>query len=118
NAAQGQAAFETDMKTLGIDTLVVNVLVPDYAESTLTPAQSDLQAWVSANQVTGVALADRGYGTAGGGGIATHNDINSVGYPSFVLVAPDGTVLSGTGGFTANMTWPDLETQIKTHAGK
>jgi hypothetical protein len=117
-ASQGQAAFEADIKGLGIDTLVVSLLVPDYTLSVLTPAQSDLQSWASANQVKGVALADRGYGTAVVGIVATHNDLTTFGYPSFVVVAPDGTVLTGTTGFTANMTWTDLETQIKTHAGK
>jgi hypothetical protein len=116
-AAQGQAAFEADMKTLGIETLVVGLMVPQYTQSNFTPAPADLQSWVTTNSVKGIALADRGLGLSAVSAIATHGSPMDAGYPSFVVVGPDGTALTGDVGYDA-MRWGSLRDYIKMHAGK
>jgi hypothetical protein len=121
-AGDGQAQFEADMKALAIPTLVVTFAVPNYTTSRLSPSQTEVKSWVDATKTSGIALADRGFGSGVvilGGAIG---DPTKVGYPGFSLAAPDGTILWATVGVdtsaTANNTWTILKTQIMANAGK
>ncbi|MBK7582999.1 MAG: hypothetical protein IPI67_22735 [Myxococcales bacterium] len=116
-AVAGQKAFEDAMKALNIPTLVVTMLVPDYGRAEFIPTVDDLKAWVDTNQVSGIALADRGFGPAAIGSVL--QKVPNFGYPSFLLVAPDGTIVFAQEGFDPTQSvWTQLETEIKTHAGK
>ena len=116
-AVAGQPMFEADMKTLGVETLVVSLMVPAYTDAGLTVGKLDLQNWLTGHPNQGVLLADRGYGPSVLGPWAAGGDVTQIGYPSFGLVAPDGTLLTASVGFDNN-TWANLESAIKTHAGK
>ncbi len=114
-----QKAFEDSMQALGVDTLVVSMLVPDYAKADQSPTLDDLKSFVTVTGTSGVALADRGFGAAIISSVAPGATQYSFGYPSYLLVAPSGKILYGVQGFKDTpSTWDDLATRIKTDAGK
>jgi hypothetical protein len=116
-AVAGQPKFEDDMKALGIDALVVSFLAPAYTDAELTVGKLDLTTWLGAHPNKGVALADRGYGGSVLGPWGANGDLTKIGYPSFGVVAPDGTMIGAIVGFDMS-TWDSLESEIKMHAGK
>ncbi len=115
--AMEQKQFEDDMQAAGIETLVVSMLVPDYNTPWLSPAVDDLKTFVTRTGTSGVVLADRGFAMA-----ALTNPGNlppaTASYPGYLVVAPDGKIISGVVGYGTSVTWADVENQIKTDAGK
>ena len=114
--ATGQEAFETAMETAKISTLVVSMLVPEYFHSDLTAVLASMKSWVAQYGTAGVALADRGYAPAIFRSVANSPDF---GYPAYMLVAPDGTILEATVGIDVGppSTWDKFQTAIEAHAG-
>ncbi len=118
-AAGKQKQFEADMKAAGIDTLVVTLLVPSYTTPYLSPTLNDLKSYVSGSSTSGVALADRGFGVSVLASLIPNpQQPGALGFPAFLLIAPDGKILWGAQGFgNLNNVWTTLETKIFTNEG-
>lgn len=119
-AAKAQKQFEDALAADGIDTLVVTLLAPAYTEANLIPTLDDVKSYLTWSGAGGVALADRGFATTVINHVEPGAD-GALGYPTFLVVAPDGRILSVAIGFNASATpttWGEIESTIKTDAGK
>lgn len=109
--AASEPDFVADAEAAGIAVEVVTLLAPSLS-AVLDPAtQADLQTWVDAYDLHAPVLQDRGWGYA----VVGAHQGEDFGYPSSVLVAPDGEVLSVHTGFGG---WDDVLAAITAHAGR
>jgi hypothetical protein len=108
--AGGEAAFIETMKAQGIDVHVITLLAPSLGVPLGETTTTMLQQWIDGYELPSPVLADRGWGLT-----IFLQAIEDPGYPSWVLVAPDLTVVDFGTGFAG---WGERETAILNHAGQ
>jgi hypothetical protein len=108
--ATEEEAFVADMKASGVDVHIITLLAPSLSNPFGNTTKKQLGTWISTYKLTSPILADRSWGLAMFDPVFTPN----TGYPSFVIVRPDLTILdyqTGYGGFT------DVKTAILADKG-
>jgi hypothetical protein len=110
-AEMDQAGFESAMATAGIPTLVLGLLSKSFTNPNTAPTKTELESWVTRTSTAGVALSDRGF--APNLIASLEGNLGYVGYPSFIVVAPDGTMIHQVSG---GDSWGALQAQIEAHA--
>jgi hypothetical protein len=96
--AKAEEGFKADMAAKGIEVEFVTLMAPSLSDplgETTTPM---LQGWINKYSSTSPVIADRGWGLSMFVPAVLANSGEDAGYPSWVVVAPDLTVLDlGTG---------------------
>lgn len=108
--AAGEEAFVDGMKAQGIDVKVVTLLAPSLADPLGETTTAMLEQWTNGYGLSSPVLADRGWGLT-----MFLEVIMDPGYPSWVLVAPDLTVVEYGTGFAG---WAEREAAVLAHAGQ
>ncbi|MCA9624683.1 MAG: redoxin domain-containing protein, partial [Myxococcales bacterium] len=109
--AQGEEAFVGSLAQQGIDVHVVTLLAPSLSDTLGETTTTMLDTWKSTYGLQSPVLADRGWGLTMF--IDAFGGIENTGYPSWVIVAPDLTVIDMGTGFG---TWDDHVATITAHA--
>lgn len=110
SAAQEEEAFVEDMAAQGIEVMVVTMLAPSLSDVAGTPTTRELRDWIDTFGLHSPVLADRIWGLS----VAYPYHGDDFGYPTFILVAPDLTVLSTSVGYGG---WDSFATEILADAG-
>ena len=97
SAAEDEESFVAAMAEEGIDVVVVTLLAPSLSLTSGTPTTAELQDWIDTYDLHGPVLGDRLWGLSVVG-TATGDDF---GYPAFVVVDPDRTVLDIHVGYSS-----------------
>jgi AhpC/TSA family len=107
--ASGEEAFVGSLALEGVDVHVITLLAPSLADPLGETTNSMLNNWVNTYGLQSPVLADRGWG------LTMFLDAigEGLGYPSWVLVAPDLTVVEFGSGFGG---WAAHEASILAHA--
>jgi hypothetical protein len=111
SAAGDEAAFVEQMAAEGIDVHVITLLAPSLNDTAGTPTKQQLQAWIDQFGITSPVLADRIWGL----GVVYMTVGADFGYPSFVVVNPDLTILDTHVGYSNFDGMADI---IRSDAGQ
>lgn len=106
--ASGEEAFVASLAGQGIEVHVITLLAPSLANPLGETTTTMLEQWISTYDLQSPVLADRGWGLT-----MFLEAIVEPGYPSWVLVAPDLTVIEFGSGFGG---WSEREAAIVAHA--
>ncbi|MCB9686192.1 MAG: redoxin domain-containing protein [Alphaproteobacteria bacterium] len=92
--AEEEASFVDQMRAGGTEVRVVTLLAPSLSTALDPTPPEILDAWTVTFGLEGPVLGDRGWGYQ-----MASTLFGSVSYPTWFLVAPDGTLLDGGRGF-------------------
>ena len=106
--ASGEEAFVASLAGQGIDVHVITLLAPSLANPLGETTTTMLDQWINTYALQSPVLADRGWGLT-----MFLEAIMDPGYPSWVLVAPDLTVIEFGSGFGG---WSERQDSILAHA--
>ena len=106
--ASGEEAFVASLAGQGIEVHVITLLAPSLANPLGETTTTMLDQWISTYDLQSPVLADRGWGLT-----MFLEAIMDPGYPSWVLVAPDLTVIEFGSGFGG---WSEREAAVLAHA--
>ncbi|HHH30879.1 MAG TPA: redoxin domain-containing protein, partial [Polyangiaceae bacterium] len=106
--ASGEEAFVASLAGQGIEVHVITLLTPSLADPLGETTTTMLEQWISTYNLQSPVLADRGWGLT-----MFLEVITDLGYPSWVLVAPDLTVIEFGSGFAG---WSEREAAVLEHA--
>ena len=98
------------MAAQGIEVMVVTMLAPSLSDVAGTPTTRELRDWIDTFGLHSPVLADRIWGLS----VAYPYHGDDFGYPTFILVVPDLTVLSTSVGYGG---WDSFATEILADAG-
>jgi hypothetical protein len=101
------------MDLVGIDVEVITLMAPSLSDTLGVTPLEDLQAWADTYGIEGPVLADRGYGYWPVG-LFAEASLGGFGYPTWLIVAPDLTVIDGGVGYSS---WSGIAVAIEEHAG-
>jgi hypothetical protein len=107
--ADGEPAFEAAMHANGIEVGSVTLLAPTLSDPLRTSTRDDLYDWAFAFDLDGPVLADRGYGISVIGAAAPALAGEDFGFPTWVVVDPQGAVVGVHVGFAS---WDDVAAVI------
>jgi hypothetical protein len=99
--AEESEAFKAEMRTQGIPVRLVSLLGNGLADVTSTPSEATQDAWVSTFELSEPVLRDAGWSYALFPDFIEETTGEGMGYPAWVVVAPDMTVLQGNVGFSS-----------------
>jgi len=106
--ASGEEDFVAGLEGQGIEVHVISLLAPSLANPLGETTTAMLEQWISNYGLQSPGLGDRGWGLT-----MFLEAIMDPGYPSWVLVAPDLTVMDFGTGFGG---WAEHESAITAHA--
>jgi hypothetical protein len=106
--ASNEEQFTEDMAAQGIEAYVITLLAPSLADTTGETTTEILNIWINNFGLSSPVLADRAWGLS-----IFPPAIEGAGYPSWVLVAPDLTVMDFASGYGGFANW---EAAIVAHA--
>lgn len=109
--ASEEEAFVADLAAQGVDVKVITLLCPALEDVVGNTTTAMLKTWISSFKLTSPVLADRGYGLSL---FEPAIGADTLGYPSWMVVAPDLTVLD----FNTGTALPEIKAEIVAHAGK
>ncbi|MFO0591985.1 MAG: redoxin family protein [Polyangiaceae bacterium] len=108
--ATEEEAFVTAMKAKGIDVQVITLLAPSLSDVFGVTSQAKLTTWTTKYKLESPVLNDRGWGVAE---FEPAIGADNIGYPSWVVVRPDLTVIDFMTGYGG---WSEMQTRIETDA--
>jgi hypothetical protein len=111
NMAESAEAFVDQMAGQGVEVMMVSLMGNGLSEPWVEPSEEMVDAWVDAYGIEDPVLADRGFGY---GLMPPYFDFD-YGFPAWMIVAPDMTLIVGNVGFTS---WDPMESIILEHAGQ
>ena len=111
NMAASSEDFAAAMSTRGIEVMMVSLMGNGLSEPWVEPEPATVNSWVSAYGLQSPVLADRGFGY---GLMPPYFDYD-YGFPAWMIVAPDMTLIKGGVGFS---TWDEMDAIITEHAGQ
>ncbi len=107
--AAGEHAFVEDMTAAGFDVEVITLMAPSLSDVLGITSTSELEDWTSTYGMTSPVLGDRGWGY-GPAQVAASTYWGGFGYPTWIVVDPDLTVIGGGVGFG---TWDEMAQMIE-----
>ncbi len=110
SAADEEEAFVASLEAQGLPVHVITLLAPSLSNTAGTPTHAELQDWIDGFALTSPVLADRVWGLS----VVGQQIPDDFGYPTFVVVAPDLTIVDIQVGFG---DWSSLEEIIVADAG-
>lgn len=108
--ADGTTAAIAELATEGFDVRTITLLAPSLADPYADASRQNLYDWALAFRLADPVLADRGYGAAVIGRSAQDITGEHFGYPTWIVVGPDGTVRAANVGFG---TWDAIAGVIR-----
>lgn len=99
NMAAGEADFVAGLRAEGIPVRVITLMGAGLSQSTTTPPASTVDAWISRFGVDEPMLYDRGFGYAMFAPFLEDFSGEDFGYPAWVIVDPEMTLIYGNIGF-------------------
>lgn len=111
NMAETSEDFIADMKADGIEVMMVSLMGKALSAPWEEPSAGTMDAWVEEFGLKGPVLADRGFGY----GLMPPYFEYDYGFPAWMVVAPDMTVITGNVGFSS---WDAAQSIIETHANQ
>ena len=108
--ADTSEAFIQDMADQGIEVMMVSLMGNGLSEPWVEPSLDTVESWVTAYALESPVLADRGFGY----GLMPPYFDNDYGFPAWMVVAPDMTIIQGGIGFGS---WDTIESIVLGHAG-
>jgi thiol-disulfide isomerase/thioredoxin len=111
SAAGDEEAFVASMAAKGIEVDVITMLAPSLSDVSSTTTKAVIKQWTDQFALTSPVLADRDWGFA----VASPALGDSFGYPTFIVVNPDQTVLTTQTGYGGN--FDGLAAAIEADAG-
>ena len=108
--AESSEAFVAEMAEQGIEVMMVSLMGNGLSEPWVEPSLATVQSWVKAYDLEGPVLADRGFGY---GLLPPYFDYD-YGFPAWMVVAPDMTIVKGGVGFGS---WDTIKGIILDHSG-
>ena len=112
NMAATATAFVEDMAAEGIDVKVVSLLGNGLSDPFGTPSDETLNTWVDTFELTDPVLYDRGFAYALFPSFIDEYSGDSFGYPAWLVVDPQMTLVHGTVGFGS---WDDVKAVIEAN---
>jgi len=93
--AEGEGAFRAELSAQGVGVDTVTLLAPSLVEPTTAASAAERAAWAELFDLHGPVLGDRSWGAV----VVAEALGDAYSYPSWIVVAPDRTVLAVRGGF-------------------
>ncbi len=108
--AEEAPAFREEMETAGLDVMTVTLLAPSLGAVLEPTPRRTLNDWSDTFGLHDPVLSDRGWGLWVAGSYVGE----SFGYPTWIVVAPDLTVIGVGNGYAG---WGPIADVVRDHAG-